>query len=72
MEETTGGWRNLHYEEIHTFCSSENIVRLIMLRLRQAGLVARMIKMENHIKILPKILKRRDHLRNLGMNGRII
>jgi hypothetical protein len=72
MEKTTGGWRKMHYEDIHTFCSSENIVELIMLRLREAGLVARMIKMGSRIKILLKILKGRDHLRNLEMNGRII
>jgi hypothetical protein len=33
MEEITRGWRKLHDEEIHNFCSSENTVKLINWRI---------------------------------------
>jgi hypothetical protein len=58
MEETTGGWGKLHYEETHNFCSSENIISLIKWRLRQTELVACMIKMGSHNKFYLKSRKK--------------
>jgi hypothetical protein len=28
-DEVTGGWRKLHNEELHSFCSSPSIIRMI-------------------------------------------
>jgi hypothetical protein len=36
-DEVTGGWRKLHNEEFHNFCSSPYIIRMIKWRLRWAG-----------------------------------
>jgi hypothetical protein len=42
-DEVTGGWRKLHYEELHNLYSSPSIIRMIKSRrLRWAGDVARM------------------------------
>jgi hypothetical protein len=41
-DEVTGEWRKLHNEEIHDLYSSSNIVRVIQLKMRWAGHVARM------------------------------
>jgi hypothetical protein len=42
-DEVTGGWRNLHNEELHGLYSSSSIVRLIKARrMRWAGHVALM------------------------------
>jgi hypothetical protein len=42
-DEATGGWRKLHNEELHNWCSSPRIIRMITLRrIRWAGHIARM------------------------------
>jgi hypothetical protein len=44
-DEVTGGWRKLHYEELHGLYSLASIIRVIKARrMRWAGHVARMGK----------------------------
>jgi hypothetical protein len=40
-DEETGGWRQLHNEELRDLYSSSSIIRMIKLRIRWAGHVAR-------------------------------
>jgi hypothetical protein len=52
-DEVTGGWRKLHYEELHNLCSSQSIIRMIKSRrMRSEGIVARMGKTRNVYGIL--------------------
>jgi hypothetical protein len=49
-DEVTGGWRKLHYEELHYLYSSPNIIRMIKsITMRWAGHVARMGRRGMHI-----------------------
>jgi hypothetical protein len=63
----------LNNEELHNIYVSPNIVRFIKSRrVRWAVLVARVGEMRNAYRVLPEILKRRDHSEDLGVCDRII
>jgi hypothetical protein len=47
-----GGWRKLHNEELHNLYSSPSIIRIMKLRMRWAGHVARMGKKRNVYRLL--------------------
>jgi hypothetical protein len=48
----TGGWRKLHNEELHNLYSSPSIIRIIKLRMRWVGHVARMGAKRNVYRLL--------------------
>jgi hypothetical protein len=50
--EVTGGWRKVHNEELHSLYSSPSTIRMIKLRRRWAGHVARIDEKRNVYKIL--------------------
>jgi hypothetical protein len=51
-DEVTGEWRKLHNEEIHDLYSSPSIIRIIKLRMRWAGHIARMGEKRNAYRLL--------------------
>jgi hypothetical protein len=46
-DEVTGEWRKLHNEELHDFCSSPSIIRIIKAMRKRWGHVARMGEKRN-------------------------
>jgi hypothetical protein len=51
-DEVTGGWRKLHSKELHNFCSSPSVIKMIKsLKMNWAGLVARMVEKKNAYRI---------------------
>jgi hypothetical protein len=72
-DEVTGEWRKLHNEELNDLYSSPNIVRVIKLRkMRWAGHVARMGERSIQGLFWGGNLKKRDHLEDPGVDGRIL
>jgi hypothetical protein len=57
-DEVTGGWRKLHNKELRDLYSSPSIIRIVKLRMRWAGHVARMGKN-----------KERDHWEDQDVGG---
>jgi hypothetical protein len=72
-DEATGEWRRLHNEELTDLYSSPNIIRVIKSRrMRWAGHVGRMGKREVHTGFWWGELREDDHLRDPGVEWRII
>jgi hypothetical protein len=72
-DEITGEWRKIHYEELNDLNTSPSIVRVIKSRrIRWAGHVARMGRVELHTGFWWGNLTGRDHLEDTGIDGRII
>jgi hypothetical protein len=73
MDEVTGEWRELHYEEFNDLYCSPNIVRAIKSRrMRLAGHVAREGRGEACTEFWWGNPRERNHLENPGLDKRII
>jgi hypothetical protein len=71
--EVTGQWIRLHNEELYDLYSSTNIIPVIKSRrMSWAGHVARMGRGEVRTGFWWGDLMERDHLKDLGIDGRII
>jgi hypothetical protein len=69
----TGEWRRLHNEELNDLYSPPNIIQVIKSRImRLAGHVARMGGGEVRTEFLWGDPRERDHLEDLGVDGRTI
>jgi hypothetical protein len=72
-DEATGEWRKLHNEALNDLYSSPNIIRVIKSRrMRWAGHVAHMGEKRGAYRIWWGDLREGDHLRDPGVDGRII
>jgi hypothetical protein len=61
-DEVIGGWRKLHYEELHNLYCSPSIIRMIKLRrIRWAGNAARLGRSGMHIGLWWESQKEKDH-----------
>jgi hypothetical protein len=72
-DEIIGGWKNLHYEELHNFYSPPNVIRMIKSgRMRWAGHVAQMGRRGMHIGFWWESQKGRHQSDDVHRGGRII
>jgi hypothetical protein len=70
-EEVTGGWIKIHNEEIHNFCSSPNIIRVVISGMCCVGHETGMIELRNLYKSLGAAPEGKK-LGDLYTNARII
>jgi hypothetical protein len=69
-DEETGGWRELHNEELHNLYSSPSIIRMIKSRrMRRAGHVTRMGRRGINIGYWWESQKERDHQEDQDIGG---
>ena len=72
-DELTREWRKLHNEQLNDLYCSPNIVLVIKSRrMRRAGHVARMERVETYTGFWWGSLKEREHFGDPGADGRII
>jgi len=66
-------WRRLHIEELYTLYSSPNVIQFIKSRtIRLAGHVTHMGKKERSVHGFGVgDLRARDHLKDMGVDGRV-
>jgi hypothetical protein len=67
-DEVKGDLKKLHNEELSDLYCSPNIVRVIILRIRWAGHVARMGEGRGVYRVLVGKLRERDHLKDPGID----
>jgi hypothetical protein len=71
-DEVTGDWRKLRKEELHYLYCSPNVISVIKSRrMRWVGHVACMGE-ESSTGFSGENLKEKDHLENIGVDGRTI
>ena len=72
-DEVTGDCRKIHNEELNDLYSSPNIVRMLNPRkMRWAGRVERMEERRGVYRVLVGKPEGKNHLEDLGIDGRII
>jgi hypothetical protein len=72
-DEVTGEWRRLHNKELYALYYSPNMFLVIKSRIvRQAGHVARMWERRDAHRVLVRKPEGRKHLKDAGVNGKII
>jgi hypothetical protein len=69
-DEVTGGWRELHNEELHNLYSSPSIIKMIKSRrMGWTGYVARMGEKRNACRILVAKPEERDQMKDQDVGG---
>jgi hypothetical protein len=72
-DEVTGGWRELHNEELRDLYSSPSIIRMMKSRrISRAEHVARIREKRNTYKLLWESQRERDHQEDQDVGGWII
>ena len=71
--DVTGDWKRLPNEQFHILYSLPNVIRIIISRrMGYVWRVAYMGEQRNAHRLLVGNLRERDHLENLGIDGRIM